>query len=134
MFLLNSYIVNLKRLCHLVLESADKMLENFPKQTETILNITQSMLQHRIVNYSIQIILVGETWSMNLENMIRKLETLPFVCIGTHLEAALYGRTDIKLHFVPIALKKAIISGNFKFFKIHLSFLNNLFLSVLNID
>lgn len=93
------------------MEDVDRMLENFSKETETVLNVTQSMLQHRNFNYGIQLILVGESWSMNLEKLIRKLESLPLVCIGTHLEAALYGRVDIQMHFITMVLKKSKIAG-----------------------
>uniref|UniRef100_A0A1Y1LIJ2 RNA helicase n=1 Tax=Photinus pyralis TaxID=7054 RepID=A0A1Y1LIJ2_PHOPY len=98
--LLSSRIITLKRLCHLVIEKANVVLERFKKETEEVLNVVQSMLSHRNCNYTVQMILTSEKWTYSIENLSKSLHITPIVCISSYLEAAMYGRVDINVQFL----------------------------------
>ncbi|KAK5639947.1 hypothetical protein RI129_010758 [Pyrocoelia pectoralis] len=103
--LLSSRIITLKRLCHLVIEKANIILERFSTEMGKILNVVQSMLSHRSCNYTVQMILTSEKWTRSIENLLKSLLIMPIVCIGSYLEAAMYGRVDIRVQFLEAQAK-----------------------------
>ncbi|KAF2900961.1 hypothetical protein ILUMI_05225, partial [Ignelater luminosus] len=98
--LLRSRIITVKRVCHLILEETDILLEKFSKEIDSLLNLMQSMLEHRNCGQSVQMVISAAHWTQRLENLIKKLNITPLICIASYLEAALYGRADIKMHFL----------------------------------
>ncbi|XP_018320411.1 putative ATP-dependent RNA helicase TDRD12 [Agrilus planipennis] len=105
-WLLHSRIVNLKRLCHFVIEDGDVILQKFSKEMELIFRNVQNMLEHRLCNYSVQMIVASEKWNVHLEKLIKKLNYIPTICINNYLEAALYGRVNFEFVFVKEHHKK----------------------------
>lgn len=109
--LLQNFTINLKRLCHLVFEQIDVMLDKLSKEVYTFLNTVDSMLEHRTCGYPVQLIFTAESWTTKIENLFRKLQSLPLICIGQPLEATIYGKPDIQMHFT-LSQKKKIILGD----------------------
>ncbi|KAF5282457.1 hypothetical protein FQA39_LY17572 [Lamprigera yunnana] len=103
--LLSIRTLTLKRLCSLVIEDADIVLKKFSTTMEELLNLIQSMLNHRSCNYTIQMIVVSEKWTRSIEDLLKSLARVPIVCIGSYLEAALYGRAYFDFHFLESRLK-----------------------------
>ena len=107
-------VFNLKRVCHLIIEEVDIVLKKFEPQLKSLMTSLQTMLKNRHVPYGIQVIATSTAWTVELEKFISKLDSLPMICIGDYLEAALYGRVDIQIQFVVLAAKKSFLSGKLK--------------------
>ncbi|XP_022905340.2 putative ATP-dependent RNA helicase TDRD12 [Onthophagus taurus] len=98
--ILMSRIINLKRLCHLVIENIDKILEQTPQELTNIAKATQSMLEHRIFVNTVHMVMTSIKWTIPLENFIKSMESTPVICIGSHLESAIYAKANIEIHFI----------------------------------
>ncbi|KAF5288060.1 hypothetical protein FQR65_LT12110 [Abscondita terminalis] len=112
--LIATRIITMKRLCHFIVEDIDIVLEKFPKEVEALLNLIQSMLAHRSCNYTVQMIMTSERWTLPIEALLKSLVMVPVVCISSYLEAALYGRVDLQLHFVETKVKMSTLSNFLK--------------------
>lgn len=104
----------MKRLCHLVFEDADLLLKKYPRHIDTFLNLAQSILENRTCQLSIQLIAPAKNWTSQLEDLAKKLTLKPLICIGAHLEAAVYGRINIKMHFLESKSKPSALVGKSK--------------------
>lgn len=109
--LLNSKLIDVQRLCHLVIENCDKILDTYFESLNIILNVIQTMLTKRVCNNSVQLITTAECWTPSLENFIKQIESVPIIYIGSFLEAALYGRAHLQLSFVASKQKVASLIG-----------------------
>lgn len=69
------------------------------------------MTENRKVGYAVQTILCSEHWTLEIEDFMKKLQSLPMVCIGSHLEAALYGRVLMNTHLMRLQSKIDVIKG-----------------------
>lgn len=96
----------------MVLEDADVILSKFPNHVESILGLAQSVLENRTCRLTVQLIALGEHWTRKMEDLARKLKSPPLVCIGAHLEAAVYGRVKISFHFLESVKKSSTLAGN----------------------
>lgn len=103
--LLKSNKINFKRLCHLILEDGTKILIKDNHLMEKIWHLLDNVLENRKFSKSLQLIICAEHWSRRLTNLLKNLETLPMVCIGNYLEAALYGGMEFSVHFVDSSCK-----------------------------
>lgn len=107
--LLQNFTINLKRLCHLIIEQIDVMLDKSSKEVYTFLNMVDNMLEHRNCGYPVQLIFTSESWTIKIETLFKKLYSLPLICIGQPLEAAIYGKPDIQMHIISSDKKKIIL-------------------------
>ncbi|XP_023310891.1 putative ATP-dependent RNA helicase TDRD12 [Anoplophora glabripennis] len=119
--LLKQNAINFKRLCHLILEDGDAILKLEPEIMNGIFDLTQSMLSNRIHPKPVQLIICAEHWDLRLENLIRRLNKIPLICIGNYLEAALYGKIQFSMKFVNSACKehelKSLLKDTFRICK-----------------
>ncbi|KAK9680726.1 DEAD/DEAH box helicase [Popillia japonica] len=102
---LKSRIINFKRLCHFVMEDADKLFAKYGNEIDTLTKGIQSMVSHRVCSYGVQVIALSEQWTGGLETFSKKLENPPMICISSYLQCAIYGRANIQMHFVSSAVK-----------------------------
>lgn len=107
--LLNLRKVSLKRMCHLVFEDADILLEKYPKHFKSLLGLAHQILEHRTCSQTIQIILSSEQWTNPLREVACQLKLPPLICIGAYLEAAVYGNASIKMHFLESKRKQSTL-------------------------
>ncbi|KAL1513503.1 hypothetical protein ABEB36_002907 [Hypothenemus hampei] len=98
--LLSSRAINFKRLCHFVLEDADVILESHYDLFKKYLAYCDQILEHRTCSKSIQLILCAHYWTKEMEMILLDLNQVPIVCIGNHLQAALYGKTKFTFKFL----------------------------------
>lgn len=104
---LASKAVNLKRLCHFVIDDADVIMKNYDSIMNKIFNLINNMLENRIsTTKKVQLIMCGEHWSKKIEDICRNLHENIFVCIPNHLEAALYGGMEFKVRFQDSSCKE----------------------------
>lgn len=101
--------VSLKRLCHMIFENADIILQQYLDSVSAILSLSHKIVQNRTCCLPIQVILSSETWTNRLSDLVKQLKLPPFICIGAYLEAAVYGRTNIKMHFLESKLKQSAL-------------------------
>lgn len=111
MSLLNSKVIDINRLCHLVIENCDKILDTYFENLNIILNVIQAMLARRVCNNPVQLITTAECWTPALESFMKQIESVPVVYIGSFLEAALYGRAQLQLSFVASKQKVKSLIG-----------------------
>lgn len=109
--LLTSRIIDLKRLCHLVLEDADVLLRKYPKHLNAVLSLVQNVLESRTCRLSVQMIASAKHWTKEIEDLAQRLYLSPLVCIGAYLEAAVYGRASVKMHFMSSKRKQSSLVG-----------------------
>ncbi|GJQ87963.1 hypothetical protein Trydic_g12893 [Trypoxylus dichotomus] len=103
--LLKSRHVNLKRLCHFVVEDADKLLAKYANEFETLTKVIESMLNHRVCFHGVQVITISEHWTRNLETFLKRLDSVPIICIGSDLQCAIYAQANIQMHFASSSVK-----------------------------
>lgn len=101
----------MKRLCHLVFENIDVLLERLNNELNILLNGVQNMLEHRNFSRTVQLVFTSERWTTKIEKLFARLESVPLICIGQHLEAALYGKLDLQMHFISTKKKKNVLIG-----------------------
>lgn len=70
------------------------------------------MLEHRNCSQSVQMVISARHWTQRLESLVKQLNITPIVCIASYLEASLYGRADIKMHFLQSKHKMFTLTGN----------------------
>ncbi|KAL3285093.1 hypothetical protein HHI36_019217 [Cryptolaemus montrouzieri] len=104
--LLKKNATNMKRLCHLVLEDVNVLMERYPEEINSIIRVIESMLTHRVTRHNVQIIVSGMYWTLEVENLAKKLREIPVICIGDYLQAAIYGRIKLKLKCVQSEAKR----------------------------
>lgn len=114
MSLVASMLITMKRLSHLVIEEADEVLAKHSGHTEQLLHLVQSMLHNRLCSRSVQLIATSKSWTVPLETLMKRLYNLPLICIGNYLEAALYGRANINMHFLESSRKPYKLVGKFR--------------------
>lgn len=108
---MKSNAINLKRLCHFVLEDADNIFKRFKAVYDKITDAIQRTLSNRLDQPSVQMIVCAEHWTKHLTYLYRRLRCTPFVCIGNSLEAALYGKIRFSLEFLNSACKEMKLKG-----------------------
>lgn len=101
--------VSLKRLCHLVFEDSDVLFKKHNSPVMSLLKLAQEVLEHRTCSLPIQLILSSEQWTNHLAEVTRQLRLPPLICIGAYLEAAVYGKTTIKMYFRESKLKQSTL-------------------------
>lgn len=106
LFLLDKLVINMKRVCHLVFENIDELLEKLSKEIYILLNALDSMLQHRNNGYPVQLIFTAERWTTKIKDLFSKLVSLPLICIGQPIEAAVYGKPELQMHFTSSQRKR----------------------------
>ncbi|XP_030757760.1 putative ATP-dependent RNA helicase TDRD12 [Sitophilus oryzae] len=113
--------INFKRLCHFVLEDGDTMLESHQNLIYKFFDLADKVLEHRNCPKSIQLIVCAEHWTLHIENILKKLNKAPLVCIGNYLEAALYAKMNFTMKFLETSFKeqelKKMLSDVYKFTK-----------------
>lgn len=110
LFLLKEKITRLKRVQSVVLEDADELYQLFSDEIDSLLQLLDGVVEKR-TTYNVQLIAVSKHWSTHLEKMIKRLHRLPTICVGAHLEAALYGRIHMNVKFVDIMNKDNYVKG-----------------------
>ncbi|KAI4470751.1 hypothetical protein MML48_1g08768 [Holotrichia oblita] len=103
--LLKSRLINFKRLCHFVMEDADKLLAKYGNEIDTLTKGIQSMISHRVCFYGVQVITLSTQWTRSLETFLKRLDNVPMICISSYLQCAVYGRASIQMHFVSSSVK-----------------------------
>lgn len=93
------------------MEDADKLFAKFQNEVNSLTQGIESMLKHRVCFYGVQIITLSEQWTRNLETFLKKLNNTPIICITSYLQCAIYSRTNIQMHFVPLSAKNRKICG-----------------------
>lgn len=96
-------------MCHLIFENVDILIKNHSHHFNSLLRLSQEILQHRTCSLPIQLILSSERWTNHLCEIVRQLESPPLICIGAYLEAAIYGKANIKVHFMESKLKQSTL-------------------------
>nr|XP_023020474.1 putative ATP-dependent RNA helicase TDRD12 isoform X2 [Leptinotarsa decemlineata] len=112
--LLKSNAVNFKRLCHLILDDGDRLLNRHFVTMRKIFALTQSVLANRVYSKTIQLIVCAEHWSSRICDLLKSLQQIPMVCIGNFLEAALYGKMEFSMKFINSACKEAELKALLK--------------------
>ncbi|KAH1014972.1 putative ATP-dependent RNA helicase TDRD12 [Dendroctonus ponderosae] len=119
--LISTRATNFKRLCHLALEDADVMLKDQTELIKKFINYSNQVLENRNCPKSIQLIMCARHWTPEIENMLLSLNKIPIVCIGNHLEAALYGKMKFTMQFLEASCKEQfmhnLLKDTFKFTK-----------------
>ncbi|GLV41459.1 Brother of Yb [Carabus blaptoides fortunei] len=119
--ILKEKLIKLTKLSHVVLESAKELFERFPAELETLFDVFQNVLMKRTNPVAMQMIVVSQEWSHAIENFAKRLSSTPLICIGSYVEAAFYGRTDIRVQFLESAAKSKkvvdILADNSKVYK-----------------
>ncbi|KAG5893160.1 hypothetical protein JTB14_000421 [Gonioctena quinquepunctata] len=112
--LIKSKAVNFKRLCHLILEDGDRILNHHHALTGKLLDLAQSVLKHRVCSRAVQLIVCSEHWTSRISNLLKRLQQVPVVCIGNHLEATLYGKMEFSMRFRNSANKEGELKALLK--------------------
>lgn len=100
-------------MAHVVLECANELFERFPAELETLFDVFQNVLTKRTSPYAMQMIVVSQEWSHAIENLAKRLFRTPLICIGSYLEAAFYGRADIRVQFLESSAKSKKVIGTY---------------------
>lgn len=87
------------------------LLQKHGPDMSNLLGLLQSVLKNRNCKLGIQTILSSEHWTSALESLIQTYTMPPLVCIGAYLEAAFYGRVDIKVNFLEAKHKSKTLVG-----------------------
>ncbi|XP_044764410.1 putative ATP-dependent RNA helicase TDRD12 [Coccinella septempunctata] len=103
--LLKRNATNLKRLCHLVLENIDVLLEKYPEEMKSTVAAIESMLLQRSTRQGVQMIMGGEHWTLKVEKFLSNLRDIPLVSIGDYLEASIYGGIKLKVKLLEAKAK-----------------------------
>uniref|UniRef100_A0A6P7GEM3 RNA helicase n=1 Tax=Diabrotica virgifera virgifera TaxID=50390 RepID=A0A6P7GEM3_DIAVI len=103
--LIKNKSVNFKRLCHLIIEDGDDILNKHKAIMSDIFEMAQSMLKNRVFTKALQLIVCAEQWDSELKHLIKSLQQVPMVCVGSYLEAALYGQVEFSMKFTNLARK-----------------------------
>ncbi|RZC40006.1 ATP-dependent RNA helicase TDRD12 [Asbolus verrucosus] len=106
---IKSRIFNFKRLCHLVFEDASTLLKNNEENLYKILNVVNEMLEHRMNNAKVQLIVASEKWTNGVKKLLKSIYMTPIVCIGNYLEAALYANIQFDVKFLKSINKKIYV-------------------------
>lgn len=110
--LLKKNAINCKRLCHLVLENLDILLEKYQEEIQFLVSVIEGMLLQRSTRQSVQMIMNGEHWTLKVENFVKILRDVPVVSIGDYLEASIYGAIKLKVKLLESKSKcDAVIGG-----------------------
>ncbi|KAF7263911.1 hypothetical protein GWI33_000910, partial [Rhynchophorus ferrugineus] len=119
--LILSRATNFKRLCHFVLEDGDAILNTHKELIEKFLLYADQVLENRNCPISVQVIICAEHWTYEIENILKRLNKTPLVCIGNYLEAALYGKMNFTMKFVEANSRmeqlKDILGNTYKYSK-----------------
>ncbi|CAG9760934.1 unnamed protein product [Ceutorhynchus assimilis] len=110
-----------KRVFHFVLEDADIILKSHNELIKKFLNLADQVLRHRNCPKSIQLIMCAQHWTVQMKDILLKLNQVPTVCIGNYLEAALYGRNKFSMKFLDSNNKESslqkVLDNKYKFTK-----------------
>lgn len=101
----------LKRLRCFVIEEANIVFNRNQEQIYNILEATDQMLSHRINTQAVQLFVVSEKWTHDLKTLLKRVYDIPLVCISNHLEAAIYGGSQIILKFLLTENKNDYLSS-----------------------
>ncbi|XP_072397855.1 uncharacterized protein [Diabrotica undecimpunctata] len=119
--LIKNKSVNFKRLCHLIIEDGDDILSKHKDTMSAIFEMAQSMLKNRAFTKALQLIVCAEQWDSELKYLIKSLQQVPMVCVGSYLEAALYGQVEFSMKFTNSASKdnelKRVLKDTHKIYK-----------------
>lgn len=111
LLLLKQKLISLKRLLYVVLENSKYLFDIFYTEIDTLFKIFEKTLVNRKFSQSIQLVVISQQWSKLIELLAKNLNNTPSICIGAYLEAALYGRADIKIQVVETAAKPYKVIG-----------------------
>lgn len=106
-----SKMFTLKRLRFFVIEEANIVLSRNRQHIYNILEATDQMVLHRNNAQKVQIFIVSEQWTHDLKLLLKRIFDIPLVCISNHLEAAIYGGSQILLQFLLQENKNSYLSG-----------------------
>ena len=84
---------NLERIRYLVFDQAYLLLEKFPLQIKTLMEVYTNLIEISDSPYRAQFILISHFWSTKLKKFIEKFLIKPAFIIGNKLEASFYGQT-----------------------------------------
>lgn len=113
--LLKSNKINLKRLCHFILEDGSKIINKDFELLDKLFKLIDNMLEKRKFSKSVQLVVCAEHWNKRLEKLLKTLVILPMVCIGNHLEAAIYGGITLSIHMIDSSCKGRELIGKIIF-------------------
>lgn len=102
---------NLKKVCYLVLEDTSLLLKDHEEAIYKVLKVVDEMLEHRVINAKVQLIATSTKWTSDLQKLLKFINSTPMVCIGNHLEAALYGNVEFNIKFLMAEQKKQYVEG-----------------------
>ncbi|XP_052233874.1 putative ATP-dependent RNA helicase TDRD12 isoform X2 [Dreissena polymorpha] len=85
---------NLRRLCHLVLDDADQLLERFRKEISFLIEDYNMVISSEMEQYSCprQILAFSSHWNHSIEEFMKNALNEPVLVITSHSEAAIYGK------------------------------------------
>lgn len=96
-------------MCHIIFEDADLLLQKYSDHFNSLLRLSQEILEHRSCSLPVQMILSSEQWTNRVNELLKQLKAPPLVCIGAYLEAAIYGKVNIKMHFIESKLRQSTL-------------------------
>lgn len=110
--LLYAQAINLKRLCHFVIDDADVIVRKHNKIIHNVINLIDEMIENRkTISRKVQLIMCAEHWNHQIQEIVRNLHETIFVCIPNCLEAALYGGIQFTVKFLQSAMKETEIKS-----------------------
>ncbi|RNA14464.1 ATP-dependent RNA helicase TDRD12 isoform X1, partial [Brachionus plicatilis] len=84
---------NLERIRYIIFDQANLLLEKFPLQIKTLMEVYTNFIEINECPYRAQFVLISHFWSSMLKKFIDKFLIKPAFIIGNKLEASFYGQT-----------------------------------------
>nr|XP_006814119.1 PREDICTED: putative ATP-dependent RNA helicase TDRD12-like [Saccoglossus kowalevskii] len=89
----------LNRLCHLVFDDADLLMEDFPSQINDIMkSYAVCLSNHRGRCSPRQVIIMSTVWTAGIESLMKAYQVDPLIVLTSKVEAAVYSKVIQTVH------------------------------------
>ncbi|XP_076449882.1 uncharacterized protein LOC143286162 [Babylonia areolata] len=97
--MLHSRYTHLDRLCHLVLDGAEVLVEEFSEEVREVMELFGKKLkEYKSLPVTRQVMVFGTRWSSAMADFQKAFQTDPVLVFASRLEASVYGRVEQVVH------------------------------------